>query len=78
MRWIWIDTFVEFHSGKSARAVKNLSLAEDYFAEHFPHLVLGQPRTGVQWTLTRAPDPGPAERVTKRGTNRRKARPTSA
>src|SRR5438477_8281448 len=36
MRWIWIDTFVEFDSGKSARAVKNLSLAEDYFAEHFP------------------------------------------
>ncbi len=36
MRWIWIDRFLEFHSGKSARAVKNLSLAEDVFAEHFP------------------------------------------
>src|SRR5947208_1209073 len=36
MRWIWIDRFVEFQSGKSARAVKNLSLAEDYFADHFP------------------------------------------
>ncbi len=36
MRWIWIDRFLEFQSGKSARAVKNLSLAEDYFAEHFP------------------------------------------
>src|SRR5258707_8419985 len=36
MRWIWIDTFLEFRSGKSARAVKILSLAEDYFAEHFP------------------------------------------
>ena len=36
MRWIWIDRFVEFESGKSARAVKNLSLAEDVFAEHFP------------------------------------------
>src|SRR2546430_5698025 len=36
MRWIWIDRFVEFESGKRARAVKNLSLAEDYFAEHFP------------------------------------------
>src|SRR5881275_424735 len=36
MRWIWIDRFLEFHSGKSARAVKNLSLAEDHFAEHFP------------------------------------------
>src|SRR5260370_23043219 len=35
-RWIWIDRFLEFHSGRSARAVKNLSFAEDYFAEHFP------------------------------------------
>ena len=36
MRWIWIDRFVEFERGKRARAVKNLSLAEDHFADHFP------------------------------------------
>jgi 3-hydroxyacyl-[acyl-carrier-protein] dehydratase len=36
MRWLWIDRFVEFRREKSARAVKNLSLAEDYFADHFP------------------------------------------
>jgi 3-hydroxyacyl-[acyl-carrier-protein] dehydratase len=36
MRWIWIDRFLEFRSGKSARALKNLSLAEDHFADHFP------------------------------------------
>jgi 3-hydroxyacyl-[acyl-carrier-protein] dehydratase len=36
MRWIWIDRFLEFNRGRSARAVKNLSRAEDYFAEHFP------------------------------------------
>jgi len=36
MRWIWIDRFLEFQAGKSARALKNLSLAEDYFADHFP------------------------------------------
>src|SRR5262245_46264269 len=36
MRWIWIDKFLTFESGKAARAVKNLSLAEDYFADHFP------------------------------------------
>ena len=36
MRWIWIDRFVSFESGKSAAAVKNLSLAEDHFADHFP------------------------------------------
>src|SRR5277367_313819 len=36
MRWIWIDRFLEFSPGKSARAVKSLSLAEDHFADHFP------------------------------------------
>jgi 3-hydroxyacyl-[acyl-carrier-protein] dehydratase len=36
MRWIWIDRFTHFQSRKSATAVKNLSLAEDHFAEHFP------------------------------------------
>lgn len=36
MRWIWIDNFLEFHPKESARAVKNLSLAEDHFADHFP------------------------------------------
>lgn len=36
MRWMWIDRFVEFRRGKSAKAVKNLSLAEDHFADHFP------------------------------------------
>src|SRR5437762_7489178 len=36
MRWIWIDRFVEFRRGEFARAVKQWSLAEDLFAEHFP------------------------------------------
>ena len=36
MRWLWIDRFLKFASKKSARAVKNLSLAEDYFADHYP------------------------------------------
>jgi 3-hydroxyacyl-[acyl-carrier-protein] dehydratase len=35
VRWIWIDRFVAFESGKAAVAIKNLSLAEDYFAVHF-------------------------------------------
>ncbi len=35
MRWIWIDRFTDFQSGKSARAVKLTSLAEDHFAQHF-------------------------------------------
>jgi 3-hydroxyacyl-[acyl-carrier-protein] dehydratase len=36
MRWTWIDRFVSFEPGKSAVAVKNLSLAEDHFTDHFP------------------------------------------
>jgi 3-hydroxyacyl-[acyl-carrier-protein] dehydratase len=36
MRWMWIDRFVEFRRGKSAKAIKNLSLAEDHFADHYP------------------------------------------
>jgi len=36
MRWVWIDRFLDFQKGKSARALKNLSLAEEYFADHFP------------------------------------------
>jgi 3-hydroxyacyl-[acyl-carrier-protein] dehydratase len=36
MRWTWIDRFETFESGKAATAVKNLSLAEDHFADHFP------------------------------------------
>lgn len=36
MRWLWIDRFVEFHPRRYAVAVKNLSWAEDHFADHFP------------------------------------------
>lgn len=36
MRWIWIDRFLQFEPGQRARAIKNLSQAEDYFADHFP------------------------------------------
>lgn len=36
MRWTWIDRFVAFEPRKSAVAIKNLSLAEDHFADHFP------------------------------------------
>src|SRR5262245_12066384 len=36
MRLIWIDRFTEFRRGEFARAVKQLSLAEDVFAAHFP------------------------------------------
>ena len=36
MRWIWIDRFVEFRRGEFARALKQWSMSEDLFAEHFP------------------------------------------
>ena len=36
MRWIWIDKFIEFHSGKNAVAVKNVTLAEEHLHDHFP------------------------------------------
>ena len=36
MRWIWIDKFVEFHSGDSAVALKNVTLAEEHLHDHFP------------------------------------------
>lgn len=36
MRWIWIDKFIEFESGKRATAIKNLSLAEEHLHDHFP------------------------------------------
>ena len=36
MRWIWIDKFVEFESGKRAVAIKNLTMAEEHLHDHFP------------------------------------------
>jgi 3-hydroxyacyl-[acyl-carrier-protein] dehydratase len=36
MRWYWIDRFIEFESGRRAKAVKNVSLAEDHLHDHFP------------------------------------------
>jgi 3-hydroxyacyl-[acyl-carrier-protein] dehydratase len=36
MRWIWIDRFVEFRGGEFARAVKNVSVAEEQLRDHLP------------------------------------------
>ena len=36
MRWYWIDRFIEFESGRYAKAVKNVSLAEEHLHDHFP------------------------------------------
>lgn len=36
MRWIWIDKFIAFESGKCASAIKNVSMAEEHLHDHFP------------------------------------------
>jgi 3-hydroxyacyl-[acyl-carrier-protein] dehydratase len=36
MRWIWIDKFLEFNSGKNAVSLKNVSLSEEHLHDHFP------------------------------------------
>jgi 3-hydroxyacyl-[acyl-carrier-protein] dehydratase len=36
MRWIWIDKFLEFEPGRSAVALKNVTLAEEHVHDHFP------------------------------------------
>jgi 3-hydroxyacyl-[acyl-carrier-protein] dehydratase len=36
MRWFWIDRFVEFQSGRRAKAIKNVTLAEEHLHDHFP------------------------------------------
>jgi 3-hydroxyacyl-[acyl-carrier-protein] dehydratase len=36
MRWYWIDRFIEFESGRRAKAIKNISLAEEHLHDHFP------------------------------------------
>ena len=36
MRWIWIDKFIEFNSGKNAVALKNVSLAEEQVHDNVP------------------------------------------
>jgi 3-hydroxyacyl-[acyl-carrier-protein] dehydratase len=36
MRWMWIDKFVEFESGRHAAAIKNVTMAEEHLHDHFP------------------------------------------
>lgn len=36
MRWIWIDKFLSFESGKSAVAVKHVTLAEEHLHDLYP------------------------------------------
>ena len=35
MRWFWIDRFSELVSGKTATAIKTISLSEEHLHDHF-------------------------------------------
>ncbi len=36
MRWFWVDRFTEFESGSHAKAIKNVTLAEEHLHDHQP------------------------------------------
>ena len=36
MKFILIDKIIELNAGESIKAVKNVSLSEEYLADHFP------------------------------------------
>jgi 3-hydroxyacyl-[acyl-carrier-protein] dehydratase len=48
MRWIWIDKFIQFESGKRAVAVKNVSLAEEHLHDHFPGFPIHPPSLVIE------------------------------
>ena len=48
MRWYWIDRFIEFESGRYAKAIKNVSLAEDHLHDHFPYRPLMPPSLVIE------------------------------
>ena len=48
MRWIWIDKFVAFESGRRAVAVKNVSLAEEHVHDHFPGYPIHPPTLMIE------------------------------
>jgi len=43
MRWIWIDKFLEFESGRRAVSIKNVTLSEEHLHDHFPGYPLHPP-----------------------------------
>lgn len=48
MRWIWIDGFTEFESGRRAVAVKSVSLAEEHLHDHFPGVPIHPPSLVIE------------------------------
>jgi 3-hydroxyacyl-[acyl-carrier-protein] dehydratase len=53
MRWMWLDRFVEFVSGRRAVAIKNVSLTEEALSDYlpgFPVLPCSLIVEGLAWT----------------------------
>jgi len=48
MRWIWIDKFIEFESGRRAVSIKNVSLAEEHLHDHFPGCPIHPPTLMIE------------------------------
>lgn len=48
MRWIWIDAFVSFESGRRAVAIKNLSLAEEHLHDFVPGYPIHPPSLMIE------------------------------
>ncbi len=48
MRWIWIDRFVEFESGRRAISEKNVTLAEEHLHDHYPDFQVMPPSLMIE------------------------------
>ncbi len=48
MRWIWIDKFVAFESGRRAVAVKNVTMAEEHLHDHVPGYPMHPPTLMIE------------------------------
>ncbi len=48
MRWIWIDKFVAFESGRRAVAIKNVTMAEEHIHDHFPGFPIHPPTLMIE------------------------------
>jgi len=48
MRWIWIDRIIEFESGRRAKAIKNVTMAEEHLHDHFPGFPIHPPTLMIE------------------------------
>ncbi|HUU43749.1 MAG TPA: 3-hydroxyacyl-ACP dehydratase FabZ family protein [Planctomycetota bacterium] len=48
MRWFWIDRITHLEKGKTAGAVKNVTLAEEHLHDHFPGYPVNPPSLMIE------------------------------